>query len=182
MQHCWVWRRQLLKIQIMRPLLFLLAIVTLACSCRKDNVKAGKTVEFYLFDSYQLETGKCQVDPSASVLEVTPFVKNEDIIAYSATGYQFKLTEAALQAIKAFGDATPFAVTVDKQVIYYAFFKPNVSSSSCDNSITMDFDLLAVDKISLKLGYPGQIQGVTIDDQRNNPLLIATLKNQGKLE
>lgn len=76
----------------------------------------------------------------------------------------------------------PFAVTVDKQVIYYGFFKPIISSSSCDHSITMDLDWTSGNKITLKLGYPGQVQGVTIDDKRNDSKLIATLRQQGKLK
>ena len=38
-----------------------------------------------------------------------------------------------------------------------------------------------VKKIQFNLGYPGQLQGVIIDDQRNNPQMIAALQAQGKL-
>ena len=67
-----------------------------------------------------------------------PYHKNQDILAYSPTEYTFKLTESAIQQVKVLSDRTPFAVTVDKQVIYYGFFKPSISSSSCEQSITMD--------------------------------------------
>lgn len=165
----------------MRPLYFILIMNMLFLSCKKDNVKAGRTVEIYLLKNYQVMAGKCQVDPSLSVLQDTATIKNQDILQYSKTEYQFKLTDIAIKKVKAFRDKTPFAVTVDKQVIYYGFFKPSISSSSCDNSITMDIAWASDNKISIKLGYPGQLQGVTIDDQRNNPNLITTLKNQGKL-
>ena len=79
-------------------------------------------------------------------------------------------------------DRTPFAITVDKQVIYYGLFKPSISSSSCDHSITMDVSWSSASKIVLRLGYPGQLPGVTIDDQRNNPILLASLEKQGKLQ
>ncbi len=166
----------------MRPIFFFLTISFFCLSCKKDNVKGGDTVEIYLLKSSQLVTGKCQIDPLLSVLQDTALIKNQDILEYSQSNYQFKLTDLAIQRVKTFQDFTAFAVTVDKQVIYYGFFKPSFSSSSCVNSITMDLDWTSGNKINLKLGYPGQLQGVTIDDERNNAKLVATLRNQGKLK
>ena len=165
----------------MRQLFFMLAIAATFISCKKDGVKPGNTVEIYLLKTTQIITGKCKIDAAASVLQDTAVVKNEDILEYSQTSYQFRLTNIAMQKVRAFRDFTAFAVTVDKQVIYYGFFKPSISSSSCDQSITMDIDWTDGNKINLKLGYPGILPGVNIDDLRNHPQLIATLKNQGKL-
>lgn len=165
----------------MRSLPFYFIIVIFCFSCKKEEVTGGDRVEFYLLGSSQLIAGKCQIDPVLSVLQDTAIIKNEDILEYSQNNYQFKLTDPAIQKVKTFLDYTAFAVTVDKQVIYFGFFKPSISSSSCDHSITMDLDWISNDRITLKLGYPGQIQGVTIEDQRNNVKLLATLRNQGKL-
>lgn len=166
----------------MRIVFVVFTISAFCLSCKKDNVKGGETVEIYLLKNSQVVTGKCQIDPFVSVLHDTAIIKNQDILEYSKTNYQFKLTDPAIQKVKTFRDFTAFAVTVDRQVIYYGFFKPGFSSSSCDHSITMDVDWTSGNKITLKLGYPGQLQGVTIDDQRNNPYLIATLRKQGKLK
>ncbi|MGB3008158.1 MAG: hypothetical protein WBC06_16710 [Chitinophagaceae bacterium] len=165
-----------------RSLLFLFSVTTICLSCKKYNTKAGENVEFYLLKTYQTVTAKCQIDPSVSILQDTPIIKNYEILAYSKTDYQFKLTEAAIQKVKTFIDTTPFAVTVDKQVIYYGFFKPSYSSSSCDHSITMDLDWTSGNKFTIKLGYPSALPGVTVDDKRNDPKLIETLKQQGKLK
>lgn len=164
----------------MRPLFYILAISLLCFSCKKDTGKTASTVEIYLLKNYQMMAGKCQIDPVASTLQDAPIIKNQEILKYSPSTYQFKLSENAIQKVKNFGDNMPFAVTVNKQVIYYGLFKPGFSSSSCDNSITMDFNLSS-GNISLALGYPGPLPGVVIDDQRNNPDLIAALKTQGKL-
>jgi hypothetical protein len=166
----------------MRPLFFFLTIAILCLSCKKDDVKGGDSVEVYLLGTAQRVTGKCQIDPLLSVLEDTPVIRNQDIVEYSQNEYQFKLTNTAIQKVKAFNDFTAFAVTVDKQVIYYGFFKPGFSSSSCDHSITMDVDWVSSEKITLRLGYPAPLPGVTIDDQRNNSKLIEALRNQGKLK
>ena len=135
----------------MRPILFFLTIAIFCLSCEKDIVKGDGTVEVYLLKRSQLVTGKCQIDPLESVLQDTAIIKNQDILEYSQSNYQFKLTDLAIQKVKTFRDFTAFAVTVDKQVIYYGFFKPSISSSSCDHSITMDLDWTTGNKINLKL-------------------------------
>jgi len=157
-------------------------MIVICLSCRKDGINAGEKVEIYLLKSYQTITAKCQIDPSLSILQDTATIKYQDILAYSRNDYTFKLTDAAFQKVKAFKDRTPFAVTVDKHVIYYGFFKPSFSSSSCLHSITMDVGWTSGNEIYLRLGYPGQLEGVTIEDKRNDPQLITALKKQGKLQ
>lgn len=166
----------------MRSLLFILTIASIFPSCNKDNVNAGETVEIYLLKSYEIMAAKCQIDPSLSVLQDVAIIKNQDILAYSQTEYTFTLTDTAIQKMKVLRDKMPFAVTVDKQVIYYGFFKPSFSSSSCNESITMDLAWTSDNEIYLRLGYPGLLQGVSIEDKRNAPKLIAALEKQGKLQ
>ena len=165
----------------MRTALVIISIIAFCSSCRKDNVKAGENVEIYLLQTYQPIAGKCQVDPSRSSLEDDATITNADILQYSAASYQFKLSEKAIQKVRAFHDYTPFAVTVDKEVIYFGIFKHSYSSLGCGQSITMQVDWGTVNKISMVLGYPGLIQGTTIDDQRNNAKLISAIEKQGKL-
>jgi hypothetical protein len=165
----------------MKSVVFVVVIMATFLSCKKESISAGETVEIYLLKKAQLVTGKCQVEASQSMLQDTPTIKNLDILAYDSFTHQFKLTDSSIQKVKTFRDATPFAVTVDRQVIYYGFFKPAYSSSACDASITMDLDWTTGNRINLRLGYPGQMQGMIIDDNRNDPKLLETLKQQGKL-
>lgn len=163
----------------MRQLLSILTIAAICLSCKKDKVQPGENLEIYLLKSYQLVTGKCQIDAATSALQDTAIVKNQDILEYFKANYQFVLTDNSLQKLKALNDGTPFAVAIDKQVIYYGILKPSFSSSTCANSITMDY-VVPTNKITMRLGYAGT--DINIDDQRNNSKLIATLKNQGKLK
>jgi len=166
----------------MHKLFYLFTITIIFFSCKKDTTNAAGNVEIYMLKTFKTIMGKCQVDASTVVLQNTPIVTNRDIIEYSPTVYTFKLSDNAIEKIKILKDFTAFALTVDKRVIYYGFFKPGYSNSSCAHSITMDIDWMANDKILMNVGYPAPIQGITIDDERNNPTLMATLQAQGKLK
>lgn len=165
----------------MLKIFFILTATMFCFSCKKDNNQEGKTVEIFLLKTFKTIAGKCQVDPSASSLQNEPAISNDDIVAYYKNDFQFELSGTAFNRVKDFNDFTPFAVTVDKQVVYYGILKKSISSASCDHSITMNTDFLSGNKIAMILGYPGPIEGVTIDDQRNNPKLVTTLQAQGKL-
>lgn len=162
----------------MRQLLYFLSITLMFASCKKDKIEAGETIEFYLLKSYQTMAGKCQIDHVASILQDTAIIKSQDILAYFKATTQFLLSDDSMRKVKTLADGTPLAVVVDKRIIYYAIVKPSYSSSSCNNSITLDH-VGTENKIKMNLGYVGT--DVNIDDPRNNPKLIATLKKQGKL-
>jgi hypothetical protein len=83
--------------------------------------------------------------------------------------------------VKELNPRTPFAITVDHKVIFIGIFMPSFMSSTCEHSITMDLHNISEKEVYLRLGYPGLMQGVNIEDQRNNDLIINALKNQGKL-
>lgn len=164
----------------MKRLLFLVTISILFFSCNKNST-TGKAVEIYLLKTHQRVAGKCQVDAGTAVLQDTPIIRNHDIISYSKTAYTFEFTNTGFAKVKALIGREAFAVTVDKQVVYYGYYMPPILSSSCDQSITMSDLFSGPNKMTVNLGYPGITAGSTIDDQRNNPHLIATLSAQDKL-
>lgn len=150
-------------------------------ACKKDNLQAGEKLEIYLLSTTQFVSGACQVDPSKSVVQDSAFIKNEDILSYSSSNYQFIFTKSAYDKIKTLNPRTVLVVAVDKQLIYYSVYFPIYFNSICDKSIVWDFNLDASNGITMKLGYPGMIQGSSITDNRNDPTILATLKSQGKL-
>ena len=163
-------------------LVIFLAVLLSGLSCKKSSYKpqGNGLVEIYGLESYHFVPNKCQVDPSSAVLKVIPVITNSQIISYSKGDYEFRLTNPGKEAAKAFKDIFVFAVTVNKEVIYYGIYKPFTSSSSCDHSITMNISY-PNSNLSMRLGYPSPMPGITIDDQRNNPKLLAALEAQGKL-
>ncbi len=94
-----------LRTKNMRPSLCILIIATMLTSCRKDKIKPGETVEIYLLQKEQRVPGKCQIDGSASLLQDTATIKNQDILDYSQTKYQFTLSGPGVEKIKTFRDS-----------------------------------------------------------------------------
>jgi hypothetical protein len=166
----------------MRLLLLLLTLPLLSASCKKTEANVGDKVEIYQLKTYRLLTSKCQVDATTAVLQDTAFVNDGAILAYSPNNHLFSLTPAAMQRVNALANFAAFAVTVDKQVVYYGFFISSYSSSSCAQSIVMGLDFENAGNVSMQLGYPGLMQGIPVDDQRNNAKLVATLRRQGKIK
>lgn len=64
------------------------------------------------------------MDAAAAVLQDTAVIKNEEILEYPQTNFQFRPTNITMQKVKTFRDFTAFAITVNKQVIYYGFLNP----------------------------------------------------------
>lgn len=164
-----------------RTLILGICLVFFIHACKKEQVQAGEQVEIYLLKTTQFVAGACQVDASNSVIQETAFVKNEDILSYSPTTFQFTFSKTAFDKLKTLSPRTVIAIVIDKQVLYYSIYFPMYFSSSCDKSIVWDFSLDQSLGIIMKLGYPGLMQGVNITDDRNNEKLILTLKKQGKL-
>lgn len=164
----------------MRKLLYLLAFSVLSVSCKK-NAAIGSNIEFYGLESYTVVDGKCQVDPAGAVLKATPFIHNADIISYAEFNSTYTLSSDAIERIKTMVGRQPFAATVNGEVIFYGFYNPYILSSFCAHSISLDVDSEGTNnKIVLRLGYPGMLSGVTIDDSRNDTRLIDVQKEQGK--
>ena len=161
---------------VMRHFVFIL-LIPLFC-CTKDKARANAKIEMYLLKSYQMVSSKCQVDASTVTLENAPLVSNDEIITYSDTQHSYNLSVTAIQKINILPGRTPFALTIDKEIVFFAVYMPHIMSSTCDQSITM-YANVSQNKIFMNLGYP--FASSTINEERNKPVLLATLRAQGKL-
>ena len=168
-------------------LIFLFLVVLLSCS-KSENAGytdgASGKVEIYLLSKTELVSGRCEVDKAKSIVDSKPIITNNDIIAYHSAENEFEVNATAFQRIIGLSDKTAFAVTLNREVIYYGIYKPFISSSSCDNSITMSTLTYNINAFRLKmaLGYPGLLQGITVEDLRNHADLMSALEKQGKLK
>ena len=166
----------------MRRFVSILVIALSLAACKKDKATDIKQIEIYLLESYQLVHGKCQVDVLSASLKNSALVANDDILWYSGRDYEYGLTANAIQKINALSGRTPFALTLDKEIIFIGVYMPPIMSSTCDQSITMYVNTIS-DRAILSLGYPYGLQsGSSTSDERNNPRLVNALFRQGKLK
>ena len=124
--------------------------------------------------------------PVLSHVDITkqPIIAINDIINYNASNHEITLTANAFDRIS--GLEVPvtgksFVVCVDKNPIYCGAFWTPISSISFDGVIiwkSLNFQESKV--IRLELGYPSSIF-YGGEDPRNNPEIIKSLKQAGKL-
>jgi len=74
---------------------------------------------------------------------------------------------------------TGFALAVDSEIVFMAYFVPAYSSSAIPNEICVE-PYSSSGKFAFNLGYPGSGY-FEKEDLRNHPLIISTLKSDGKL-
>jgi hypothetical protein len=166
----------------MRRFICIIAAVTGLICCNKNSRPDNRNdVEIYLLKSYELVPGMCKVNQASVTLEDTPFIKNDEIEQYTPSACEYRFSPPAASKIAALLPRTPFAVTVDRKIIFTGFNMPPYISSSCDHSIVMTSSGSSSRTIQLRLGYPGIALGTQIDDQRNDARLIAAFLQQRKL-
>lgn len=95
------------------------------------------------------------------------------------------MTESSANKLNAFNNnhihGTPFAVTIDKEIIYTGYFWCGYSSSMVD-WVTIDpLNYSGKNRLRVSLGYPGLIQGDYIPDDRNDDRILDILRRDSKL-
>jgi hypothetical protein len=153
-------------------------------SCEKVNSETGSGVEFYLLESFETMEQSCGIEAESVVLADKPLVYYSDILSYHSGDYYFKITEEARASIDSLEHSVSglaFAVTAEGELVYTGYFWPSYSSASCDWLIIDPIIPATMNKIWLKLGYPGLREGAVIPDERNNEKILTILKRDGKL-
>jgi hypothetical protein len=167
--------------------LFLLSLVFISgwiASCDKsDNVGSGE-VAFYLLDDFDTLNVDCAIDESTVVLESEELIEYSWLLSYDPVEYVFRISDEAVEVIENMEHSVfgiPFGVAADGELIYTGYFWPSYSSLICQ-WITIDPLLIGMDNgFHVRLGYPGQIDGVDIPDRRNDPRILEIFRSYGKL-
>jgi hypothetical protein len=166
----------------MKYLLGLLLLVTLA-ACSK-TVRTTDRVEVYLLQSFNLTLDTSAGLPvhavSNAVLAATPLVADGDIDSYDQSTHTFELSRNINAEIKDLGADKAFAVTVDRQVIYYGVFQPSYLSSLRVGIALID---PLFTKTELRIGFVN-ITGTIIHakDKRNDSQLLFALQSSRRLK
>ena len=165
----------------------LLPLFCMAISCNDSLESPDKELAFYLVSDYQLleNEGYNRIDESTVKVDRDPLIGYSNIVTYDPGEYFFELTGEAVKIIEELDQGLygkPFAVMIDGDLIYTAYFWPSYFSSSCDwvvvDPIMADF----YHGIKLRLGYPGLIDGEIIPDKRNDSRIIELLRRDNKLK
>ena len=113
-----------------------------------------------------------------------PIISIGDIITYNAQTHEIKLTASAYEHIISLEvpvRGKSFMVCVDKKPIYWGAFWIPVSSISFDGvTIWKPLSSQELKVIALELGYPSS-SFYSGEDPRNNPEVLNSLKQAGKL-
>ena len=154
-------------------------------ACDEKLADASKEkVEIYLIDQYEKIGNTFQIKESGITLKSTPLVEFEDILSYTSNTYTFKFSDrgsTAIQNLQHSVSGIAFAIVANDEIIYSAYFWPIYSSMSCDWITTNPSSLDQNNELRIQLGYPGQIEGQSIPDKRNDKRIIKVFRETGKL-
>ena len=156
-------------------------------SCEKyQSVRQpGYGVEFYRIEDFQKLGSSSKIINSTVKLSNSVIIYYDEIKSYNPDTYTFTVSENCANKLNDFENnhihGTPFAVTVDKEIIYTGYFWCGFSSSGVD-WVTIDpLNYSGNNLLRVSLGYPGLIQGDYIPDDRNDHRILDILRIDGKL-
>ncbi|MFC2112930.1 hypothetical protein ACFLTA_06655 [Bacteroidota bacterium] len=163
----------------MKTVLGILSMLIMISACDKESINpnAGKNVEFYLLDNDMTDIYDMAISPDIAILNDSVLIGYDDIISYNLKTYDFKVSGDVMERLNSY---EAFAVTVDKEVIYTGYFWTSISSRIV-NTIVIDLVFTEENTLHVQLGYPGLMDGMTIQDKRNDPRILDVLRRDKKL-
>jgi hypothetical protein len=168
-------------------ILFLALCFLIPTSCKKKNdlMESGGKIEFYLLKSYTKDPAGYAISNNSIVLSDSALIKYEDIIWYDPNSHTFKFSDRTANLLNDFEHnqilRKPFAVAINKKIIYTGYFWAGFFSSSCDWIVMDVLNYDGKNELSVKIGYPGLMSGMNIPDKRNDKELLEILKSDHKL-
>ena len=174
-----------MKAKLFFSLFGLFILIAYSCEKNESSVNSNGKVELYLIHNYSRIDHSSQINENTVVTEKAPLINYSDIISYDSTKCIFELTDRAIEAIKDLEHSVhglAFAIKANDALIYTGYFWPSYSSASCDWVVIDPFMTSIGNKIQVRLGYPGLVQGQTIQDKRNDGRIIQILKQDNKLK
>jgi hypothetical protein len=171
----------------MNRLIAILSLLFLLPGCEKFQYtrESGYGIEFYLIRDFDKIGNTSKIIKSSVTITDSVIIYYDDILSYNDDTYTFTVTKEKADQLNDFKNnhihGTPFAVTVDKQIIYTGYFWCGFSSSMVD-WVTIDpLNYSGKNKLKVTLGYPGLIQGDYIPDDRNDPRILEILRRDSKM-
>lgn len=163
----------------------ILIFISVACEDYHYSAPSGYSLEFYLMSEFQRQTNSYKIINGTIELSDSIIIRYDDILSYNPDTYTFTITKNLANKLNDFKNnhihGTPFAVTVDRQIIYTGYFWASFSSSMVD-WITIDpLNYSGKNQLRVQLGYPGLVEGDFIPDNRNDVRILEVLRRDSKL-
>ncbi|MGE5457383.1 MAG: hypothetical protein ACM3RX_03430 [Methanococcaceae archaeon] len=166
---------------------FILTIFLLSgCESYQYSQQRGSGLEFYLIRDFQREGSGAKIINSIVTLSDSVIISYDEIVSYDSVNFTFTVTGICAGRLNNFESnnfhGTPFAVTIDKEIIYTGYFWYGYSSASV-GWVTIDpLNYSGRNQLRVSLGYPGLIIGDYIPDNRNDCRILNLLMRDGKLK
>jgi hypothetical protein len=177
-----------LSLHSMRYIFILCLTLTLFVSCKKENtapIGNAPRVEIYLLESFTVNINQA-TNPAAltitdAVLAETPLVADQDITYYSKSTTTFKLMKDIKPIILNYKSDKAFAVTVDKQPVYFGRFHPAYLSSITFGMATIDPILFHNGELRINFATIEGNANFQLLDKRNDDLITNAFRSSGRL-
>ncbi|MCK5823367.1 MAG: hypothetical protein KAG95_05145 [Bacteroidales bacterium] len=166
-------------------LIAIFSLTFIACDKNEDLETVSGNVELYLLQSFETVENTDQINETSVITNENPLICYSDFISYDSKNYIFKISDAAIQTIQNIEfpvNGVAFAIKANNDLIYTGYFWPGYSSAGC-NWVVIDpiVSLSLHNELRVKLGYPGQIQGTIIPDNRNDVRILEIFRRDNKL-
>jgi hypothetical protein len=164
----------------------LLILFFAGCEKYQSPRQSGYGLEFYLIKDFQRVGTSDKIINSSVILSDSVIIYYDEILSYNSDTYTFTLTASSADRLNDFKNnhihGTPFAVTINKEIIYTGYFWCGYSSSMVD-WVTIDpLNYSGKNQLRVSLGYPGLILGDYIPDNRNDDRILDILSRDRKLK
>jgi hypothetical protein len=172
--------------KLLNYILVIITAVISCCSLVLSGCSAAKHEGFaiYLTKEDVLPTQMSALSLSHIDIAEQFIIGLNDIISYNAQTHEIKLTASAYENIFQLDvpvSGKSFVVCVDRTPIYFGAFWTPVSSISFDGvTIWKPLNFQEPEVITLELGYPSS-SFYGGEDPRNNPEILQSLEQAGKL-
>lgn len=153
--------------------------------CKKEEHGSGSRIDIYLLKSFTTmvdqSTTPATISITNAVLDDTPLVSDQDIKVYVKSTTTFVLRKDIQTVIQNYGPDKAFAVTVDKQPVYYGQFHPFYLSSITFGLATISPLLLNNDELQIDFVTTEGNSFLQQLDNRNDSRIINALKATNRL-